>query len=359
LTQKRHNETKSLLSKISSEQAVSSAVLARTQAIGDAAKSDLGCFSASISEKTRNISSNPANSHITQVALLTEIKEQTTITEQTSREIKLAVQSLLENGNNGMTRLASLLQSALERAIPDRLESALKSMENSNSNRTESPDPSPFHQPDNTTTCPSSVTTGVSSLSCLSSTRKSRTWVEENKDYKFWFGRLHIRTSVTARWDSRTTSERLHRSQILETEITFLPSPWLFRKGASLSVQRIVSAFKTPQIQFNLQPLQVIAWDNPITKAMGSGNLSRVKFLIDSGQVHPLDVLPDGSTLLGKCLDELYMSLIPDDKDVWKKAFEDWDYIVERHSPDVIQKLTALVNMAKWLVQQGIESDSS
>jgi hypothetical protein len=283
-------------------------------------KPDLDSFSARVSEETQQVSSTVAHSHVTQVALLTEIKEQTVMTEQTSQEIKLAVQSLLENGDSGLKCLAGLLQPALEKVISDRLESALKSMKDHDvHNKTGSRTSVRSQVKENVTSSSPSTTVGVTSLSSLSSTRTARTWKRETKFYKFWFGRLRIITSISEQWDGRGISGYLRRAEVLETEVMFLPSPWILRKGVVFNVKRIISAVTNPQPQFSLRPLRIITSENEVFDAILSSSLSQVRSLIDRGLVHPQDVFPDGSCLPYYCLYIIHTEILPDDEDIWEK----------------------------------------
>lgn len=254
-----------------------------------------------ISQLSRSLSNN----HTTYATLLTEVKNTSIRTEQQSKEINDAIRSLL--GNSDISHIAALLQPALEKVVSDRIDAAMKEHAIHLEARTSSSKSSTTmsHQFTQCSTASGESSTGVTSLSQLSSTVTYSRQEQKSKIIQFWFGRLRITTSMVKSWQSCGNSKSLRKSEFVETVVTLIPSPWLLRTGVILTVGHVVSEIHFPSIQFSLVPLTILADDHPIVTLMESGDLLGVRRLIESGQVRTSSLFPDGSNLLLRCINTL------------------------------------------------------
>jgi hypothetical protein len=159
--------------------------------------------------------------------------------------------------------------------------------------------------------------TGGSQILCLrnlsSTSTVSAMWTRNSRTLHIGLGFLTITKSSKRQWEGRGSRE-LHVSDAQETEITFLPASWLLRTGIGFTIRQLPPNLFGSNIQLSLRPITVISADNPIIEAMRSGSLRRVRALISDGKAHPHDLLPDGKTLLHKCLWEMYEQANPGDE---------------------------------------------
>ncbi|CZR56349.1 uncharacterized protein PAC_06237 [Phialocephala subalpina] len=281
------------------------------------------------------------NNHTTYTTMLTDVQNTSIRTEQQSQEINDAIRSLL--GNSDISHIAALLQPALEKVVSDRIDAAMKEhairLEAHTSNSMSSTTVS--HQ---STQCSVQSSTGVTSLSQLSSTVTYSKQERTSKIIKFWFGQLRVTTSIVKSWQGSGNSKSLQKSQFVETKVTLIPSSWLLRKGVILTISHVVSGTCSPSVQFSLVPLMVLADDHPIVTLMGCGNLSGVRRLIESGQVHTSSLFPDGSNLLLRCMNTLLNRFVSAEQ-VGIRPF-----YPGRAELDMIE-------IAECLVEKGIETD--
>ncbi|KAN0122653.1 hypothetical protein V8E51_000979 [Hyaloscypha variabilis] len=259
-------------------------------------------------------SSTMARSHTTCSTILTEVRASSVKADQTSEEIKLAIRSLLIDPDSN--RIAALLQPALEKVISDQIAS---SMENLAAHLTPPQPNAPKETPESDTDAavnvsaePTESQIGVRSLNQLSTTTTCIRWAASLKVINFWFGQLILSTSILESWQGHGNRATLEKAEFLETKATLIPAKWLLRKGMVLKITRLVSAIVAPSIQFSVTPIMVISEDHKIVSAMRSGDLTRVQRFILAGEVHPSSILPDGSSLLHKCIAEMREHTLPD-----------------------------------------------
>ncbi|KAE9381315.1 hypothetical protein N431DRAFT_505780 [Stipitochalara longipes BDJ] len=278
------------------------------------------------------LSSTMAKSHTTCSTILTEVRANSIKADQTSEEIKLAIQSLLSDSNTN--RIAALLQPALEKVISDQIASSMETLTaHLAPSRPDMPNRTPFPNVDTSQRAiPESIESkiGLRSLNQYSGTTTCIRWVGTSKVINFWFGRLILSTSVLDSWEGRGIGETHRKAEFLETRATLVPSKWLFRKGVVLKITRLVSTIVAPSIQFSLTPIMVIPEDNEIVFAMQYGDLERVRQLILGGKVHPSSIFPDSSTLVHKCTSEMRRQILVS--------------LVERYRYDAVGRRIKVVN---------------
>jgi hypothetical protein len=238
------------------------------------------------------ISTTMAKSHATCSTILTEVREGSLKTDQTIEELKLAIQSLLSDPNT--SKIAALLQPALEKAVSDQIASSIEALTTDlRRSHAETLNTPTFHDAEISVKellKSSNNEVGVRNLNQLSATTTCIRWAGTSRVINFWFGRLILSTSVLDSWEGRGDGKSLQKSEFLETKATLIPSKSLLRQGVVLKITRLVSAIVAPSIQFSLTPIMVISEDNEIVSAMRYGDLQKVKTLILGGQVHPSSV---------------------------------------------------------------------
>jgi hypothetical protein len=304
-------------------------------------------------------SSTMAKSHRTCSTILTEVRTSSVKADQTSEEIKLAIRSLLVDPDTN--RIAALLQPALEKVISDQIAS---SMENLAAHLTPPQPNAPKETPEsdidaaiNVSAEPTESQIGVRSLNQLSTTTTCIRWAASLKVINFWFGQLILSTSILESWQGHGNRATLEKAEFLETKATLIPAKWLLRKGMVLKITRLVSAIVAPSIQFSLTPIMVISEDHKIVSAMRSGDLTRVQRFILAGEVHPSSILPDGSSLLHKCIAEMREHTLPD-KDFLDPFEKDYTLKAADLRRQIIYTVPKIIDIAVWLVAYGSATDA-
>ena len=248
-----------------------------------------------------------AKSHATCSTILTEVRESSLKTDQTSEELKLAIQSLLSDP--GLSGIATLLQPALEKVVSDQIAFSMEALTTHiRRSHPETRNTPTFHDVDISAKefhKFSKNEVGVRSLNQLSATKTCIRWAGTSRVINFWFGRLILSTSALESWQGYGDGKTLQKVEFLETKATLIPSKWLLRKGVVLKITRLVSAIVAPSIQFSLTPIMVISEDHEIVGAMRHGDLTKVQQLILGGKVHPSSIFPCGSTLGHYCIMDL------------------------------------------------------
>lgn len=300
------------------------------------------------------VSTIMATTNTTCSTILTEVRASSARADQSSEELNVAIRSLLSDPTT--SRIATLLQPALEKVISDQINSSLEAL---NAHLQQSQPDRPNVAPDldvktstNNTPRLSENEVGVRSLNQLSATTTSIRWAGTSKAINFWFGRLMLSTSILESWENRGNGT-LQKAELLETKVTLIPSKWLLRKGAVLTITRLVSAIAAPSIQFSLTPIMVISEDNEILSAMRYRDLNKVHQLILGGKVHPASIFWDGSTLVHKCIDEIREQNIG----YWTKGKA--KIVGYQALPtETIQAMLKLIEIAVWLVGCGSGPDT-
>jgi hypothetical protein len=177
------------------------------------------------------------------------------------------------------------------------------------------------------------------------------------KVINFWFGQLILSTSILESWQGHGNRATLEKAEFLETKATLIPAKWLLRKGMVLKITRLVSAIVAPSIQFSLTPIMVISEDHKIVSAMRSGDLTRVQRFILAGEVHPSSILPDGSSLLHKCIAEMREHTLPD-KDFLDPFEKDYTLKAADLRRQIIYTVPKIIDIAVWLVAYGSATDA-
>ena len=307
----------------------------------------------------KEVSTTMAKSHATCSTILTEVRASSIKSDQTNEEIKRAIQSLLSNPDT--SRIAALLQPALEKVISDQIASSMESLTahlaSSQPNipiRTLDPDGGPP-----VTVLPGSMENqiGVRSLNQLSATTTSIRWAGSSRVINFWFGRLIISTSSLEKWQGRGNGETLQKAEFLETRSTLIPAKWLLRQGVVIKIKRLVSSIVAPSIQVSLTPIMVISEDHEILAAMRYGDLTRVQQMILAGEVHPGSILPDGTSLLHACVADMRGIILPD-----LEFYDRYEKDLTLHAPDLSQEtlsiIYGMIEIAVWLVAHGAVVDA-
>ena len=253
------------------------------------------------------ISTTMAKSHATCSTILTEVRQSSLKTDQINEELKVAIQSLLSDPNT--SRIATLLQPALEKVVSDQIASSMEALTTHlRRSHPEILSAPTLHEVDISAKelrKSSRTEVGVRSLNQLSATTTCIRWAGTSRVINFWFGRLILATSTLDRWEGHGDGKTLQKVEFLETKATLIPSKWLLRKGVVLKITRLVSAIVAPSIQVSLTPIMVISEDNEIVGAMRHGDLTKVQQLILGGKVHPSSIFPCGSTLVHYCIRNL------------------------------------------------------
>ena len=189
-----------------------------------------------------------AKSHATCSTILTEVRESSLKTDQTSEELKLAIQSLLSDP--GLSGIATLLQPALEKVVSDQIAFSMEALTTHiRRSHPETRNPTTFHDVDISAKefhKFSKHKVGVRSLNQLSATKTCIRWAGTSRVINFWFGRLILSTSALESWQGCGDGNTLQKVEFLETKATFIPSKWLLRKGIVLKITRLVSAIVAP-----------------------------------------------------------------------------------------------------------------
>jgi hypothetical protein len=308
------------------------------------------------------ISTTMAKSHATCSTILTEVRQSSLKTEQTNEELKLAIQSLLSDSNT--SRIATLLQPALEKVVSDQITSSMEALTaHLTRSHPETLSTPTLHEVDISAKelrQSSKTEVGVRSLNQLSATKTCIRWAGTSRVIGFWFGRLILSTSTLDRWEGHGDGKTLQKVEFLETEATLIPSKWLLRKGVMLKITRLVSTIVAPSIQFSLTPIMVITEDDEIVGAMQHGDLTKVQQLILGGKVHPSSIFPCGSTLVHYCIRNLpehtFRSL-----NRWEMYESGYPLHPLYPSGEILKKMVEisvkLVEIAVWLVIYGSGPD--
>jgi hypothetical protein len=300
------------------------------------------------------VSTTMAKTHTTCSTILTEVRESSAKADLTSEEIRLAIRSLLSDP--GTSRIAALLQPALEKAVSDQIASSMEALTaRLGRPQLNTPDITPGITPDPNADIPtkdvsnhSENEVGLRNLNQFSATTTCIRWAGTSKVINFWFGRLMLLTSFLESWEGRGNGSTLQKAKFLETKATLIPSKWLLRKGVVLKITRLVSAIAAPSVQFSLTPIMVISEDNEIVGAMRYGDVTKVQRLILGGKVHPSSIFPDGSSLVHRCIQELQEQARLEDATLTVPV----DF-----SPETIQTTSKLIDMAVLLVSYGSAAD--
>jgi hypothetical protein len=306
------------------------------------------------------ISTTMAKSHATCSTILTEVRESSLKTDQTIEDLKLAIQSLLSDPNT--SRIATLLQPALEKVISDQIVSSMEALTTHlRRSHPETRNTPTFHDADISAMELhkfSKPEVGVRSLNQLSATKTCIRWAGTSRVINFWFGRLILSTSTLDRWEGYGDGKTLQKVEFLETKVTLIPSKWLLRKGVVLKITRLVSAIVAPSIQFSLTPIMVISEDNEIVGAMRHGDLTKVQQLILGGKVHPSSIFPCGSTLVHYCVKDLPLNTF---RTLKRLELYEEDYLLDFEGedlrPDILAFSVKLIDVAVWLMTYGSGPD--
>jgi hypothetical protein len=306
------------------------------------------------------ISTSMAKSHTTCSTILTEVRQSSLKTDQTNEELKLAIQSLLSDSST--SRIAALLQPALEKVISDQIDSSMEAL-NTHSRRshpetlsTPTLDEIDISEKEHRKSSKTEV--GVRSLNQLSATTTCIRWPGTSRVINFWFGRLILSTSTLDKWEGHGDGKTLQKVELLETKATLIPSKWLLRKGIVLKITRLVSTIVAPSIQFSLTPIMVISEDNEIVGAMRHGDLTKVQQLILGGKVHPSSIFPCGSTLVHYCVKDLPLNTF---RTLKRLELYEEDYLLDFEGEDLRPNILAfsvkLIDVAVWLMTYGSGPD--
>ena len=240
------------------------------------------------------------NSH---TIILTKAENSISIMDQNVQAMRSGLSSLLAQVD--MQRLARVLKPAMEDVISRQIRSEFEQNHEKHSNNK-------FQdQASNTTPCQSTESHEDSSRSqqeaetqlesetqqkaktqtftlFLRAESKQRRYLKIST-YNFWFGKL-LMTTESCNMDAS--------SQSLRTEVVLLPATWLLRKGASITINRIILAYAKPVVTYSIRPWSVLPDHNPIFSAILDGDTQQVQRLFANGTASPFDHATDGSNLL-------------------------------------------------------------
>jgi hypothetical protein len=351
------SDIESGLSRLSLDQTAAGNILEETRNtsrnLTDQFKSNLTPAIQDLSSQCLGISSTQA----THAIVLSATRESTVSIEQDTAQIKAAVSQLLENGSKDMGLLAALLQPAVEKVITERIDAALRTHSSMQVLETAS-DPKPSHAHETTSTPVSTQDTDISGLRYL---RHKTVTYNSLRDYsvaRFWFGSLFITSTNGATCEMNTTLKKARKAEYIETQVMFVPSTWLLRTGAVLSVKWLTSTVSKPSIQVALRPITILTWDNPVFEAIESGNIRKVQELAASGRFRPTDICTNGMTLFHNTLEDVYTSTLPDGEEVWEKFNNDADFEAEPLSSEKEEALLKMLEVCHWLLANGCTSNA-
>jgi hypothetical protein len=299
------------------------------------------------------VSTMTSKSHAACSTILTEIRASSATADQNSEELKSAIRTLISASDT--SRIAALLQPALEKVISDQIASSMEALNvHYGMNQPETSMPNTTAEQDNHVPLDKNIKSfvnegGVRSLNQLSATKTCIRWAGASKVFNFWFGRLLLSTSVLNSWEGRGNEEPLQKAEFLEITLTLIPSRWLLRNGAILKITRLLSAIAAPAIQFSLVPVMVISEDHDIVLAMRYGDLERIQRLVHCGEVHPSSIFQDGSSLALRSLHELQIRI-----DSFGESQGKNEVLTQK-----TQRPYDVMSVIYWLIGQGIDVDGA
>jgi hypothetical protein len=300
------DDIQSGLSKISTDQAATRSVLEETRNFSrdltGQVKSTLVPAIQNLSAQCYSISSTQA----TQATILSATRDSAFSIENDAAQIKAAVSQLVNGGSKDMRLLAAVLQPALEKVITERINAAL--LTHSDNLVLEA---KPNHVQENKPPGESTYKTNTSELHSLRHKTATYSTFRGSSVAKFWFGTLFISSTDETTCEMNFASVKVQKTEYFETQVTLVPSTWLLRTGAVLSVKRLISGIAKPQIQVALRPITMLAWENPVFEAIESLNLGKVKELVKSGSVRPTDICANGKSLFHRALDIMHYRILP------------------------------------------------
>lgn len=167
--------------------------------------------------------------------------------------------------------------------------------------------------------------------------------------FNFWFGTMVMTTTtrIRDRQDKKSLDMSLAQ-QTTETEIRLVPASFLTSSAMSATVTRIAAEYRKPTLFLNLEPLRIVHPHSPIIAAIRYGDLPEVRKLLEAGHAAVSDCFLDGKTLLDACFDSM-------DEFCELRVSEKNDYYVESFSREGLEKWNRIVQLAGWLVKQGVD----
>ncbi|KAK3323211.1 hypothetical protein B0T19DRAFT_199633 [Cercophora scortea] len=127
-------------------------------------------------------------------------------------------------------------------------------------------------------------------------------------------GTIKILTSTTSYAQKSDEGSSVEQMQTSTTLVSFVPAPWLTRRGVVFqckSTQFVSSTGQTCNPHWGLSAVKIIPYDSEIFEACWCFDLPTVRRLFDEGQASPYDVDKNGRSLLAWTVFAVQVSMIP------------------------------------------------